>query len=67
MDANREARFENVLSFYRFPFHQTVTLNHWLAILGTHKADALILPMVVFRLPSLVISLFMELMVVWLD
>ena len=32
MDANREPHFENaVLSYYRFPFRQTVTLNRWIA------------------------------------
>ena len=32
LDANGEARFENaVLSYYRFPFRQTVTLNRWIA------------------------------------
>ena len=32
LDANGEAHFENaVLSYYRFPFRQTVTLNRWIA------------------------------------
>ena len=32
LDANQEPHFENpVLSYYRFPFRQTVTLNRWIA------------------------------------
>ena len=38
LDANGEARFENaVLSYYRFPFRQTVTLNRWIATGNTRS------------------------------